>query len=97
MASRESVRRSERVKTGLAQRSAAGKPVCRQPGAADRGRRKRSGYVAAWEPGGANRTLVELVDKATTAQNPDLPIGDFISAASTFLGVLVPDQPEGLG
>ncbi len=31
---------------------------------------------------GANRTLVELVDKATTAQNPDLPIGDFISAVS---------------
>jgi hypothetical protein len=30
----------------------------------------------------ANRTLVELVDKATIVQNPDLPIGDFISAAS---------------
>lgn len=29
-----------------------------------------------------NRTLVELVDKATTAQNPDLPIEDFIAAAA---------------
>jgi hypothetical protein len=30
----------------------------------------------------ANPTLVELVDKATTAQNPDLPISDFIGAVS---------------
>ena len=29
-----------------------------------------------------NRTLVELVDKATTAQNPDLPLKDFIAAAA---------------
>lgn len=30
----------------------------------------------------ANRKLVELVDTATTAQNPDLPIADFIAAAT---------------
>jgi len=30
----------------------------------------------------ANPTLVELVDKATTAQNPDLPVADFIAAAT---------------
>lgn len=30
----------------------------------------------------ANPTLVELVDKATTAQNPDLPVEDFIAAAT---------------
>ena len=29
-----------------------------------------------------NRTLAELVDKATTAQDPDLPIKDFIAAAT---------------
>lgn len=29
-----------------------------------------------------NRTLAELVNKATTAQNPDLPIKDFIAAAA---------------
>jgi hypothetical protein len=29
-----------------------------------------------------NRKLAELVDKATTAQNPDLPIEDFIAAAT---------------
>jgi len=30
----------------------------------------------------ANQTLVELVDKATRAQNPDLPIEDFLAAAA---------------
>lgn len=30
----------------------------------------------------ANQTLVELVEKATTAQNPDLPIEHFIAAAA---------------
>lgn len=30
----------------------------------------------------ANRTLVELVEKAAKAQNPDLPIEDFIAAAA---------------
>ena len=55
VASRESARKSERIKNGLERRRAEGKPVGRQPGAADRGQRRRSGYVAAWEPGGARR------------------------------------------
>ena len=55
MAERESARRSERIQAGLARRRAEGKPVGRQPGSADKGKRKRSGYVAAWEPDGARR------------------------------------------
>jgi DNA invertase Pin-like site-specific DNA recombinase len=51
MASRESARRSERIKTGLARRQAEGKPVGRQPGADDKKPRKRAGYVASWESG----------------------------------------------
>jgi DNA invertase Pin-like site-specific DNA recombinase len=49
MAERESARRSERIRTGLDKRRAEGKPVGRQPGAADKKPRKRSGYVARWE------------------------------------------------
>lgn len=49
MAQQESERRSERVKAGLERRRAEGKPVGRQPGAADKAPRKRSGYVARWE------------------------------------------------
>jgi DNA invertase Pin-like site-specific DNA recombinase len=49
MAERESARRSERIKAGLAKRSAEGKPVGRQPGSSDKKPRKRSGYVARWE------------------------------------------------
>jgi DNA invertase Pin-like site-specific DNA recombinase len=49
MAQMESERRSERVRAGLARRKAEGKPVGRQPGAADRRPRRRSGYVARWE------------------------------------------------
>ncbi|HET9081345.1 MAG TPA: recombinase family protein [Trebonia sp.] len=49
MAQQESARRSERIKAGLARRRAEGKPVGRQAGAADKGQRKRAGYVAAWE------------------------------------------------
>jgi len=55
VAHQESQRRSERVKAGLARRKAAGLPVGRQPGAADKGTRRKSGYVAAWEPGGSRR------------------------------------------
>lgn len=55
MAKRESDRRSERIKIGLAARKAQGKQVGRQPGVRDRKPRKRSGYVAAWEEGGARR------------------------------------------
>jgi len=55
VAERESARRSERIKIGLDKRKAQGKPVGRQPGSADKAKRKRSGYVAAWEDGGARR------------------------------------------
>ena len=47
--------RNERVRAGLARRKAAACPVGHQPGASDRQQRKRSGYVAAWEPGGKRR------------------------------------------
>jgi len=56
MAQQESARRSERIKAGLARRKAEGHAVGRQPGAADKKARKRSGYVAAWEDGGKRRT-----------------------------------------
>jgi DNA invertase Pin-like site-specific DNA recombinase len=49
MAEQESRRRSERIKAGMAKRKAAGLPVGRQPGATDKGKRNRSGYVARWE------------------------------------------------
>jgi putative DNA-invertase from lambdoid prophage Rac len=49
MAQMESRRKSERIRAGLARRAAEGKPVGRQPGAADKRPRKRSGYVARWE------------------------------------------------
>jgi putative DNA-invertase from lambdoid prophage Rac len=49
MARAESALRSERVRAGLARRKAAGLPIGRQPGAADRKPRRRSGYVARYE------------------------------------------------
>jgi DNA invertase Pin-like site-specific DNA recombinase len=49
MAERESARRSDRIKTGLARRQAEGLPIGRQPGSTDKKPRKRSGYVARWE------------------------------------------------
>jgi putative DNA-invertase from lambdoid prophage Rac len=46
----ESERRSERTKAGIRRRKDVdGKPVGRQPGAADKRPRKRSGYISAWE------------------------------------------------
>jgi len=55
LAKYESQRRSDRVKAGLERRRAEGKPVGRQRGAVDRGKRKRGGYIEAWEQGGARR------------------------------------------
>jgi DNA invertase Pin-like site-specific DNA recombinase len=55
MAEQESARRSERIKAGLARRKAQGSPVGKQPGARDTKPRRRSGYYAAWEPGGKRR------------------------------------------
>ncbi len=49
MAQQESGRRSERIRAGLERRRREGKPVGRQPGAKDKGPRRRSGYVARWE------------------------------------------------
>jgi DNA invertase Pin-like site-specific DNA recombinase len=49
VAKKESDRRSERVRAGLARRRDEGKPLGRQVGATDRKPRKRSGYVARWE------------------------------------------------
>jgi DNA invertase Pin-like site-specific DNA recombinase len=51
MAGRESARRSDRIKNGLARRRAEGKPVGRQRGAVDKKQRRRAGYVASWEDG----------------------------------------------
>ena len=55
MAKMESDKRSERIRAGLARRKAADLPIGRKPGARDKGKGKRSPYVAAWEPGGARR------------------------------------------
>ena len=59
MSKRESDRRSERVKAGLERRRAEGKPVGRVAGTKDKNPRRRSAYVAAWEPGGAWRAAQE--------------------------------------
>lgn len=63
MVERESARRSERIRAGLARRRAEGKPVGRQPGVKDKKTRKRSGYVAAWEEGGARREAARRESK----------------------------------
>lgn len=55
MAQQESRRRSERMKAWAAGRKARGLPVGRKAGAKDAKPRKRSGYVRAWEDGGARR------------------------------------------
>jgi DNA invertase Pin-like site-specific DNA recombinase len=59
MAERESARRSERIRMGLERRRAEGKPVGRKAGAKDRGKRRRSGYVASWEDGGGHREALK--------------------------------------
>ena len=52
----ESERRSARIKAGLKRRKEVDKkPVGRQPGAVDKKKRKRSGYVQMWEDGGTRR------------------------------------------
>lgn len=49
MAQQESDRRSARIKAGLARRKADELPIGRQPGAKDKTKRRRSGYVARYE------------------------------------------------
>jgi putative DNA-invertase from lambdoid prophage Rac len=58
-AQQESQRKSERMTDNIAGRKASGKSVGRKPGSTDSGPRKRSGYLAAWEPGGARRVAQE--------------------------------------
>jgi putative DNA-invertase from lambdoid prophage Rac len=57
LAKQENMRRSERTKAGLQRRkNVDGDPIGRQPGAADKRPRRRSGYVSSWEgPGGEAR------------------------------------------
>lgn len=65
MAGQESMRRSERIKAGLARRKAEGKQVGgRKPGARDKRPRAADGYVAAWGDGGKRR-LAEVTEKAS--------------------------------
>ncbi len=51
----ESDRKSERMKDSIAGRQAAGRRVGRKPGSKDKKPRRRSGYLEAWEEGGARR------------------------------------------
>jgi putative DNA-invertase from lambdoid prophage Rac len=55
VAEQESRRRSERMKGSIEARKAQGRKVGRGS-VPDKGKRKRSGYVAMWEEGGARRT-----------------------------------------
>lgn len=55
VAEHESARRSERIKAGLARKAARGEPIGGAPGRKDTKPRRRSGYVAMWEPGGSRR------------------------------------------
>jgi DNA invertase Pin-like site-specific DNA recombinase len=61
MAQRESERRSERIRAGLARKRAEDPDYKggRKKGATDRKRRNRSGYVKAWEEGGARRQAAQ--------------------------------------
>lgn len=50
MAERESARRSERIRAGIARRKAEGKPVGgRKAGTRDKRKRSNAGYLAAWD------------------------------------------------
>ena len=69
MAERESARRGERIKAGLARRQAEGKPVGRQAGAADKKPRRRAGYVASWE-GGRRRAAQDTRTARSEAKAP---------------------------
>jgi putative DNA-invertase from lambdoid prophage Rac len=60
MAQQESQRRSERIRAGLERRKAQGLPVGGKPGRTDKKPRKRSGYVATYEPGGSRYREVEV-------------------------------------
>jgi DNA invertase Pin-like site-specific DNA recombinase len=73
-ADREHTRKSgtsERIRAGLARRRAEGKPVGRQPGAADKKKRKRAGYVASWEDGA--RRAAHEAGMNSGASVPDAP------------------------
>jgi putative DNA-invertase from lambdoid prophage Rac len=61
VASRESRRRSERTKAGIARKMAEDPSFRpgRQQGAGDKKPRRRSGYLATYEPGGARRAALD--------------------------------------
>ena len=65
----ESDRRSARIKAGLARKRAEDPEFRpgRKPGATDKKKRKRSGYVAAWEEDGARRRVRQPTGTARTA------------------------------
>jgi hypothetical protein len=69
-AAAEAAERSARVKVGLAKRKAAGLPIGRQSGAVDAKPRRRSGYVAAWAPGGNRRRAGQPVEPPEDASSP---------------------------
>jgi putative DNA-invertase from lambdoid prophage Rac len=66
MAQRESERRSERIRAGLARKRAEDPEfrAGRRKGSADKSQRRRSGYVKAWEDGGARRLAAGQKDEA---------------------------------
>jgi len=70
----ESERRSERIRAGLARRRAEGKPVGRIKGSGDKKPRRRSGYVAAWEQGGARREAERPAEQPPTPAPAPSPV-----------------------
>lgn len=80
MSEQESRRRSQRTKAGLARRKTKdGLPIGRQAGSKDKTKRRRSGYVSAWEgPAGearraalAERNRARAQGKETSGQPDD--------------------------
>ena len=71
MSEQESRRRSTGTKAGLARRrDKDGLPVGRQPSTKDKAKRKRSGYVSAWEgPAGDARRAALAERNRARAQN----------------------------
>lgn len=74
VAEMESKRRSERTKAGLARRKEReGLPVGRQPGAADKKPRRRSGYVSAWEGPAGDARRAALAERNRQRARKDDP------------------------
>lgn len=74
MAQQESQRRSERTKACAARRKEReGLPVGRQPGAADKKPRRRSGYVSAWEGPAGDARRAALAERNRQRARKDDP------------------------